>query len=675
MADVVVVIPARYNSPTPPEDTSKFRSPPLTPARESTGLMPPPNRIRDVSRPEVRSDTHPLSSSFRASPIGSTRHVDRLMDESSSPEHMQPNYDSTSRSTHSTSSRPIQQDTRYTLREIVWEEGDFEDHSFPSNLRKRLQRFCWEYETQNPPCAVRKWKTPDTLYSKSGAQRRWISHQSGNLLKTARFRYGSKNQILLVEAPASQPVPGSNKDQWAAGEPVIMVSTARGGIWKIWNFQEDLNYDPQPRHLIEWQRKSDASSGFTTVYPDHPRPSTENVERTSDDSEALEIGPYKIKHNEGNITEFPHQLRDLIAKFFRGHPDIKLPCANRNWSRDFSLWYTPAQEPRIWRSIQGEELKIGWFICETTKEKTAKEKIRPEKILVAQGRGGSSWERGEPRIIVNARGPSSWKKWTGQTALDDIPDSDAVVEWVKTDEDAESDSGTEDDSDDYKEDMIIRQPPQKTSASAVMPRPVIRESSSPAAQLSAWATASMVPDSEPPQATPAMKRGREESLTESSEPVLSPRSKIARLDTGQYLDETLCVNNRAAEHPPNARPIDSPQAQLRSAMPPPGPNVGYTDESVGVRFIDEHRNIDDWRPFTPIKNLDLLFRNAYSAGIITRQDDRLTINAGGKIFNVVNDLESDFERLKRVMAELRVAEIEVRNGMDNMRPLSAVSFV
>jgi hypothetical protein len=282
---------------------------------------------------------------------------------------------------------------------------------------------------------------------------------------------------------------------------------------------------------------------------------------------------------------------------------------------------------------------------------------------------------GEPRIIVNARGPSSWKKWTGQTALDDIPDSDAVVEWVKTDEEAESNSGTEDDSHDYEEDTIIRQPPQKTSASAVMPRLVVRESGSPAAQSSAWTTASMVRDSEPPRATPAMKRAREESLTESSEPVLSPRSKIARLNTGQHLDGTIRVNNRAAEHPPNVRPMGSPQAQLRSAMPPPGPNVGYTDESVGVRFIDEQRNIDDWRPFTPIKTLTLLFRNAYSAGIITRQDDRLTINAGGKIFNVVNDLESDFERLKRVMAELRVAEIEVRNGMDNMRPLYAVSFV
>jgi hypothetical protein len=165
---------------------------------------------------------------------------------------------------------------------------------------------------------------------------------------------------------------------------------------------------------------------------DRPEPAQAQVPSSSASNFAKlpqELGHmYEVREpvwQDGIVREFPRQLLQALQAFCNHNKTEDLPCASRSWTGGNTVekMWAPGEVPRYrsWQTIDnGEKLKVGRFRDGSGKQ-----------IIVVQGEKGSTWQQGNPVIIVFSKmiiGNSIWKIWRGQRKLREIPEADAAVE-------------------------------------------------------------------------------------------------------------------------------------------------------------------------------------------------------------------------------------------------------
>ena len=133
---------------------------------------------------------------------------------------------------------------RHRLRPIRPWDGSIA--SFPPQLRAELESWCKQHKTHDLPCAKHKWNGGDTVevaMSKKDTTKRkrtWTTESGAEELSVGRFRYGTEQQIIVVQAREGS--------LWEGGAPVIIVhSTAQ---WKIWRGEEYVEDIPTTRNHV-----------------------------------------------------------------------------------------------------------------------------------------------------------------------------------------------------------------------------------------------------------------------------------------------------------------------------------------------------------------------------------------------------------------------------------------
>lgn len=124
------------------------------------------------------------------------------------------------------------------LRSIAFLEGDSSLQEFPDNLLADLRAYCRKHETENLPCATERWPQEDrTIRARDGRAVHYIDLKSGLVLKAARYLYGQREQMIVVQGPLAN---GEAKliQHVGVDQPFQEGVRSHRTLWKDWRGEQ-----------------------------------------------------------------------------------------------------------------------------------------------------------------------------------------------------------------------------------------------------------------------------------------------------------------------------------------------------------------------------------------------------------------------------------------------------
>lgn len=155
--------------------------------------------------------------------------------------------------------------SRYQPLEIIWLDGDV--RTLPRRLEQDLRYFCVKYKTTDLPCAKTSWKSGNTATKSGDRRRQWTLVQNDEQLFAGRFKYGSKQQIIVVQMEADHP--------WEEGEAEIIVYAGKLDLWAVWRGQEKVEDIPEDDYLVRCTLASSVPRIQTAAAAASPSPMAE----------------------------------------------------------------------------------------------------------------------------------------------------------------------------------------------------------------------------------------------------------------------------------------------------------------------------------------------------------------------------------------------------------------